>query len=496
MILETIKCNSLTYEQKIITLARLAENSLNVLNKSEKLKEYMEKNIICDLMEGEAPYRPRYIVPDYDKFMKQGSKFLGLDTPTNIWEAVNNLLILYKHVPSITTMPVYLGNIDYLLDPFITDENEAYLAIKLFLKHVDSTITDSFCHANIGPLETKAGRIILKVMRELQLPTPNLTLKYDESTSKALALDSIETALSTAKPSFANNKMFEQDFKGEYGIVSCYNGLKVGGGANTLIRIKLGTLAKEAQSIEDFFTRVLPDVTAEVLTFIDERSRFLIDESGFFESSFLVKEGLIEKEKFTGLFGVVGLAECVNHLLSATEQKERFGYSEIANELGEKIIKTLYTSIENHKSKYAGSFFNNSHLLHSQVGIDTDVNESPGCRIPIGEEPELLEHILQSAPFHKYCPSGIGDIFIFDQTYNNNIEAILDIIKGAFANEMRFFSLYGSDSDVVRVTGYLVKKSEMAKLDRGEQVLRDTTILGKGARDNAKALERRLRYGK
>lgn len=496
MILETIKCNSLTYEQKIITLARLAENSLNVLNKSEKLKEYMKKNIICDLMEGEAPYRPRYIVPDYDKFMKQGSEFLGLDTPTNIWEAVNNLLILYKHVPSITTMPVYLGNIDYLLDPFITDENEAYLAIKLFLKHVDSTITDSFCHANIGPLETKAGRIILKVMRELQLPTPNLTLKYDESTSKALALDSIETALSTAKPSFANNKMFEQDFKGEYGIVSCYNGLKVGGGANTLIRIKLGTLAKEAQSIEDFFTRVLPDVTAEVLTFIDERSRFLIDESGFFESSFLVKEGLIEKEKFTGLFGVVGLAECVNHLLNATEQKERFGYSEIANELGEKIIKTLYTSIENHKSKYAGSFFNNSHLLHSQVGIDTDVNESPGCRIPIGEEPELLEHILQSAPFHKYCPSGIGDIFIFDQTYNNNIEAILDIIKGAFANEMRFFSLYGSDSDVVRVTGYLVKKSEMAKLDRGEQVLRDTTILGKGARDNAKALERRLRYGK
>ena len=496
MILETIKCNSLTYEQKIINLARLAENSLNVLKKSDKLKEYMNKKIICDLMEGEAPYRPRYIVPDYNKFIKQGSQFLGLDIPTNIWEAVNNLLILYKHVPSITTMPVYLGNIDYLLDPFITDENEAYLAIKLFLKHVDSTITDSFCHANIGPLETKAGRIILKVMRELQLPTPNLTLKYDESTSKAFALDSIETALSTAKPSFANNNMFEEDFKGEYGIVSCYNGLKVGGGANTLVRIKLGTLAKEAQSTEDFFIRVLPDVIAETLNFIDERSRFLIEESGFFESSFLVKEGLIEKEKFTGLFGVVGLAECVNHLLNVTEQKDRFGYSEVANELGEKIIKTLYTSIKNHKSEYAGSFFDNSHLLHSQVGIDTDVNESPGCRIPIGEEPELLEHILQSAPFHKYCPSGIGDIFIFDQTYNNNVEAILDIIKGAFINEMRFFSLYGSDSDVVRVTGYLVKKSEMAKLDRGEQVLRDTTVLGKGARDNAKALERRLRYGK
>lgn len=54
-------------------------------------------------------------------------------------------------------MPVYLGNIDYLLEPFINNEEEAYLSIKLFLKHIDATITDAFCHANIGPLETKSG---------------------------------------------------------------------------------------------------------------------------------------------------------------------------------------------------------------------------------------------------------------------------------------------------------------------------------------------------
>lgn len=496
MILETIKSKNLTFEQKIITLAKLAENSISVIDKSEKLKEYMDKKIICDLMEGEAPYRPRYIVPDYEKFMKQGSKFLGLDVPTDIWEATNNLLILYKHVPSITTMPVYLGNIDYLLEPYITDENEAYKAIKLFLKHIDSTITDSFCHANIGPKETKAGKIILKVMKELQLPTPNLTLKYNKETSKDFALMAIETALFTAKPSFANDDIFTKDFKGNYGIVSCYNGLKIGGGANTLVRLKLGSLSKEATSIDDFFNRVLPDAVKEILTFIDNRSKFIIEESNFFESSFLVKEGLIEKEKFTGLFGFVGLAECVNNLLNVTDIKDKFGYSQVANELGEKIIKTMYDYVQNHKSKYAGSFFENTHLLHSQVGIDTDKNESPGCRIPIGEEPEMLEHILQSAPFHKYCPSGIGDIFVFDQTYNNNLEAILNIIDGAFNSGLRYYSLYGSNSDVVRVTGYLVKKSEMEKLDRGEQVLRDTTILGKGARDNAKALERRLRYGK
>ena len=53
--------------------------------------------------------------------------------------------------------------------------------------------------------------------------------------------------------------------------------------------------------------------------------------------------------------------------------------------------------------------------------------------------------------------------------------------------------MYGSDCDVVRVTGYLVKRSEMNKLDRGEVVLRDTTILGKGARDNGKVLDRKVK---
>ena len=493
MILETIKSQKITFEQKVVTLARLAEGSIEVLNKSEALKKYMDDGIICDLFEGNAPYRPRYIVPNYDIFMEQGSKFLNLDKPTNIWEATHSLLILYKHVPSITTMPVYLGNIDYLLEPFIENEDEAYLAIKLFLKHIDSTITDSFCHANIGPKETKAGILILKAMRELELPTPNLTIKYSEETTDKIAIEAIKTALITAKPSFANDKIFRADFKGEYGIVSCYNGLKVGGGANTLVRVRLGALSKLVNSEGDFLTRVLPETSKEILEYIDERSRFIIEESGFYESNFLIKEGLLEKEKFTGLFGFVGLAECVNNLLGATEKQERFGYSEKANRLGLEIVETMSKIIMNHKTKYAGEFFGKTHLLHSQVGIDTDKNESPGCRIPVGEEPEIFEHIIQSAPFHRYCPSGIGDIFVFDETYKSNPEAILDIIKGAFETEMRFFSLYSDTCDVVRVTGYLVKKSEIEKLDRGEQVLRDTTILGKGARDNAKALDRKLR---
>ena len=52
---------------------------------------------------------------------------------------------------------------------------------------------------------------------------------------------------------------------------------------------------------------------------------------------------------------------------------------------------------------------------------------------------------------------------------------------------------YSSDSDVIRVTGYLVKRSEMEKLDAGNAVLQDTTALGLGASKNGKILERKVR---
>ncbi len=490
--LEIIKSTNLTHEQKVAGLARVAEGLIDILNITDNMKNYLTEGTVCDLFEGNAPYRPRYILPDYAKFMEEGCKFLGLSKATNIWEATNNLLIFYKHVPSITNMPVYLGNLDYLLEPYVVDEDEARLAIRLFLKHIDATITDSFCHANIGPLETKAGLLILEVMQELQLPTPNLTFKYSDETSKRLAIKGIETALSTAKPSFANDDMFKGEFKGEYGVVSCYNGLKVGGGANTLVRLKLGTFAENIKNIDNYEDE-LESLVEETLAYIDERSKFIIEESNFFETNFLVTEGFLEKEKFTGLLGMVGLAECVNTILKLKGIEARYGADKVANDLGLEIVEKISKMIDEHKTEYAGDFFDGKHLFHSQVGIETDSGESPGCRIPVGEEPEMFEHIIQSAPFHKYFPSGIGDIFVFDHTYNNNKDSILDIIRGAFSAGMRYYSLYGSDCDVVRVTGYLVKRSEIEKLERGEAVLRDTTILGKGAADHSGALSRKLR---
>ena len=59
--------------------------------------------------------------------------------------------------------------------------------------------------------------------------------------------------------------------------------------------------------------------------------------------------------------------------------------------------------------------------------------------------------------------------------------------------DIRYLSFYGSDSDVIRVTGYLAKRSEIEKLDAGNAVRQNTTALAQGAKDNCKIYQRRIR---
>ena len=499
-ILETIKSQTLTHEQKVATTSGLADSLLEVLDLPEGLDELLnvpiDRKCICDLNEGHAPMRPRYIIPDYAKFMKEGCEFLQLPPPKNLFEALNGLLIFYKHVPSVTNFPVYVGQLDELLEPFIdtVPEEQAQELIKMFLIHIDRTVLDSFSHADIGPKATKAGYMILKAEKELEQAVPNLTLKYEQGvTDDDFALSAVDCALSSAKPSFANHKMFTKDLTENYVIASCYNGLPAGGGSYTLSRLILGNIAKRAKDIKDFKENQLPYVMDIMAKYMDARIRFEVEESGFFTSNFLAKEGFIRRDKFTAMFGLVGLAESVNILFEKEGKTGRFGHDEEANNLGVEIMDIIDEFNRNHKNPYC-EVTDNHFLLHAQVGISDDVDVTPGTRIPIGEEPEeLIDHLLVLSRFHKYFPSGTGDIFPVDLTVHKNPDFVLDIVKGAFEKDLRYLSFYSDDSDVVRVTGYLAKRSEIEKLTGGSAVLQDTTMLAKGAFENGRVGERKVR---
>ncbi len=494
-ILAIIRDSTLTHEQTMMQLAKAAENLLDTPGLPEEFQAMLAEGLICDLGEGHAPYAPRYICPDYSVLMEKGSAFLRLDPPTNLFEATNALLILYRHVPSVTHFPVYIGRIDQLLEPFVQQEDEAAakLFIKGFLRQIDRTVTDSFCHGNLGPYDTKAGRIILECEKELQDSTPNLTLLYDpELTSDEFATLCAASALDCAKPSFANHKMFLREFREDYAIASCYNGLPICGGAYTLTRLKLGQMAEKAASAADFMENVLPRTVDVMLQFMDTKIRFLVEETPFFRQNFLVREGFIKASRFNGLFGLVGMNECVNTLMTLEGKTGRFGPDEEANSLGLAIMDKIKALVEAHQNLNC-PYWNNRFMLHAQVGLGSDIGSSPGTRIDIGQELPLHQHLRQAGLFHYYFPSGTGDIFPFDSTAAGNPAAVLDIIKGAFDVGIRYFSTYSSDSDVIRITGYLVKRSDIERLEQAQPVVNDTVALGLGAARNSRILERKVR---
>lgn len=495
-VIKIIQDETLTYSQQLLALARLAENSDTTLKRDEEWINALKEKKVCDLNEGLTPYRPRYILPDYELLMKKGCDFLSLKPAKSLLEAVNNLLIFYKHVPSITSYAVYLGNFTDIFLPF---ENEAdnpltEEILRLFLLHIDKTLCDSFVHANIGPKDSKITRIILKLTKEMQLAIPNITLLYDKDiTPDSLALEAIDTMLYTSKPSFANHKLYSFEHKDHpYAIASCYNALNIQGGGYTLPRLRLYEISTEAKDIDDFFDNVLPKYVNLILRNMDQRIKFIVEESSFFKSNFLVKEGFVKRENFTGMVGIVGVAECVNNLLKIEDKSKGFGHNEKTTKLAEKILFEIERIVNSHHGLYCENS-NNHYQLHAQVGIDSDgLDDAPGCRIPIGFEPDLYSHLKLESKLHKYFPAGVGDIFKFDQTWLNSKEAILDIIKGSFESGMRYFTAYNEDNDVVRVTGYLVKKSEIDKLSKGMQSLNNVTIFGKGAKEFGHALDRRI----
>ncbi len=498
-IYDTLVDPTTTHEQKVTYLARHAENFMTVLDEPEELDELMRCDIdtrcICNLFEGDAPYRPRYICIDFEKFLREGSAFLQLGPARDFSEALTNLMIMYHNIPSITNYPVFIGDLDELLGPYIENEDDETVkkALRLWLTTIDRTILDSFCHADIGPKESRLGYLLMEVESELENAVPNLTMRVSDETPDEFILAGIRCALHSAKPSFANDRMFREELGDNYCIASCYNGLLKGGGSYTLSRLILSNIAKRAKDIGDFKTNVLPHMCDVMARYMDERIRFLVEESGWFTSSFLATEGFVQREKFTAMFGLVGLAECVNLLLEKEGCHERFGHSERANRLGVEIMDIIQQFNENHCNPYCEAT-DHHFLLHAQVGIESDHDCSPGTRIPIGEEPdELVDHLKCISLFHKYFPSGTGDIFPVDLTVHKNPQYVLDIIRGSLGVDIRYLSFYASDSDVIRVTGYLVKRSEMEKLDAGQNVRQNTTGLGLGAAKNCKILDRRVR---
>ncbi|WP_064603604.1 YjjI family glycine radical enzyme [Photobacterium sp. J15] len=483
---------TLSPKQKSNFLALEADASVPYLTVSEAVKEAMEHGIICDMFEGNAPFKPRYVLPDYGKFLKQGSEYLELEPAQDLDEAINALTILYHHVPSVTNIPVYLGQLDEIMLPFAEglDEDTIYRKLKLFWIMLDRTLPDAFMHANIGPSDNIICRSILHIDAELKQVAPNLTFMYDPAiTPDDLLRLAAKNICETSKPHIANYPLHANAFDNKgFGIVSCYNSLPLAGGANTLVRMNLKQAALKAENRVDFLNHVLPHYSDLMYELIEARSAFLHQDSHFF-NSFLVEEGLIDESRFAPMFGIYGMAEAVDILLEKEGIQANYGHDDGANQLGYQISAALDSIVKSTPVTYG---YNGRALLHAQGGISLDKDVTPGVRIPYGTEPDPVSHIQALAEHHQYYTSGISDILTIDETVKGNPEAMYQLCKGALALGMREFTANVDSNDLIRVTGYMIKLSDIEKFNQ-EGSRTNTTWLGNEAAANTGILNRKPR---
>lgn len=483
---EIVTNMNLSPEQKSRSLALAAENNLPYPDLDKETEIALQDRVICDMYEGHAPYKPRYVLPDYQKFLSQGSEWLELEPAKDFDDALNMLTIIYHHVPSVTGMPVYLGCLDQLLLPYVGNlsEEELYGRLKRFWIMLDRNLPDAFMHANIGPSDNILCRLFLRIDKELKQVAPNLTFFYDEkSTPESLLNLAISGICETGKPHIANYAMIEKDFDEQgFGVVSCYNSLPVAGGGSSLSRINLKEVALRSKDTQDFLQNTLPLYSKLQMNLLNARLAFLYEKSNFFANSLLVNEGLIDPQRFAPMFGIFGMAEAINILQEKSNLAGRYGTDEQANELALVITQQLAKFVEETPIKHA---WKERAMLHSQSGISTDKDVTPGLRLPYGEEPDPVSHIMSVFKHHQYYSSGISDILTIDETIKNNQAALLQICKAAFQFGLREFTANVTGNDLIRVTGYMVRLSDIAKFkEQGSRL--NTTVLGEEAAEKIK----------
>ncbi|MBY5920278.1 YjjI family glycine radical enzyme [Ferrimonas balearica] len=488
-----VRLHTLTPAQKQLALYQRLEAELPGCNYSDDVAEAVKSGLLHEMFEPAAPFKPRYTLPDYAKTLTGGSEFLELEPAQDLDDALHLLTILYQHVPSVTTYPVFLGHLDTLLEPFVGDlcDEQLYKKLRRFWQMIDRIVPDSFAHVNLGPQDSRVGRTLLRIDAELAQSVPNLTFRYQAGVTPddllALLTNNI---IACNKPHIANHERIAKDFEGDYANVSCFNSLPLGGGAHTLLRLNLRvSFALCDGTVEDYLNTALPRCVDLMARGLEHRIRGLVEDTQFYRHHFLCQEGLLDPAKFTAMFGIYGTAELVNQLMAAAGKSGRYGLDEEANTLAETLIAAYAEAVDKIEMPHC---LNNKVMLHAQSGISCDTDETAGTRIPIGEEPDPASYIRATARMHTYFQAGVSDILGFDPTIRRNPEAMTRLIRGGFRLGMRVFTANLSDNDLVRVTGFLVKKSDIEKY-RNQAERHQSTALGLEAVDVGQILSRQAR---
>ena len=180
----------LTPEQKRHFLALEAENNLPYPALPEAARARAGRGIhLRHVRRPCALQNPRYVLPDYAKFLANGSENGWSWKGRKIWMMPSrcSLSFITTFRPSHRCRSIWASSMRYsALMLRILTQDEIDSRIKRFWRYLDRTLPDAFMHANIGPADTPVTRAILRADAELKQVAPNLTFIYDPDVTPAI----------------------------------------------------------------------------------------------------------------------------------------------------------------------------------------------------------------------------------------------------------------------------------------------------------------------
>ena len=211
---------------------------------SPECQEALDKRVICDMYEGHAPFTARYILPDYEKAIRQG---LALPRDAAAHEPRRRARVPAGHVrerPQRHHLPGVPRRPRQGARPVRHRRHQRRRTGHASC--ADSGSASTACCPTRSCTSTSARTTAASPARSsvwsaaCARACPTSPSRWTPTiTPDDLIEDGVRTVFETGKPHFVNHPMMVGDHGERYAAVSCYNSLKIGGGAHTLVRLNL-----------------------------------------------------------------------------------------------------------------------------------------------------------------------------------------------------------------------------------------------------------------
>ncbi len=461
---------------------------------------------------------PWSLAPEYARLVKRGSNHLQFPGVTTLTQALRALRAAVVALPSGLNHGPAFGSLDALLLPLATgvDPDVVDAEIGSFWQELDHLAAGS-ATAVVGPELTPVSEALLRAEREHGRTSEALLfVRPDPGRDDGLIQEAVHTLLATGRIHLADGRRDLAVVRGgslavpggslaalsapggevpggHQGLrlvpVGCGRSVPAGGGVHAVTVLDLvGTSGglgpggapeydgapsarvPSESGLRPYLESVLPVRVGRALYRLRLLVRDRVEGSTFFEDSWLVREGLVHRDRFTAVLELAGVAEAARRALGVdTASPEPELIAEAALRITDRVAELVAAESLPYCDGTAGRA-----MLRGAAGTglgavfdpaDRSVPVDPGRLEP--PPPRPYEGLRAAAPLSAMFPAGICEQVSLDPAVVENPRAAEDLLRGALrvgVPEVAASVAVDAGPVTPRVTGFYARRRDVVAL--------------------------------